>query len=228
MHYSAVDVLELLAQDSDFRKTWNGKVTCVCTDLPYGIGLPNFIIDPLWDDTTVRTIATALGAIANPEHCVVMLGVGSARQGIQWQDALKTSGFKIEKHLRVIMDTNAHTRAKRAKSKQSMLLTHHYIVVAYFGTLHVNHIGYGFLQKKHKQGYVMKEMPVCPPMYRLVDDKGCIIRTFEKHICEVLELLWTLYGPKKCSQWGVLGFYYWHSCSRDGGHGRSLQDHPSQ
>ena len=48
VHYSAMDVLELFSPESDFRKKWHGKVTCVCTDLPYGIGLPNFIIDPLW------------------------------------------------------------------------------------------------------------------------------------------------------------------------------------
>ena len=121
-------------------------------------------------------------------------------------EALKATGLKVEKHLRVVLDTNAHTRAKRAISKQSMLLTHHFIVVAYTGTLKVNHQGFGFLKKGQKQGYTMRSMPVCPPMYRLVDDQGCIIRTFEKHICEVIELLWTLYGPKHAANGVFLDF----------------------
>ena len=120
-------------------------------------------------------------------------------------NTLKSTGFRVEKELRVVLDTNAHTRAKRAKSKQAML-PHHFIVVAYTGNLNVNHIGFGFLKKGQKQGYVMKSMPVCPPMYRLVDDQGCIIRTFEKHICEVIELLWTLYGPQNAANGVFLDF----------------------
>ena len=91
MHYYAMNVLELFAPDSVFRKKWQKLVTCMYADLPYGIGLPNFIIDPKWDEGTVRTICTALAAIAHPDRCVVMLGVGSARQGVQWMDALQTS-----------------------------------------------------------------------------------------------------------------------------------------
>ena len=206
VQYFSMDVVDLLAPESQFRKTWKQKVTSIYGDLPYGIGLPNFVIDPKWDEGTVRSISVGCYDLAHPDHCVVMLGAGSARQGVQWADSLQSTGFTVEKHLRMVVDTNAHARAKRAKSKQSMLLTHHFIVVAYTGKLKVNHMGFGFLKKGQKNGYVMKSMPVCPPMYRLVDDQGCIIRTFEKHICEVIELLWTLYGPQNAANGVFLDF----------------------
>ena len=63
-----------------------------------------------------------------------------------------------------------------------------------------------FLKKTQKKGFVLRGMPVCPPLYRLVDDQGCIIRPFEKHICEVIELLWTLYGPKHAANGVFLDF----------------------
>ena len=80
-----------------------GKVTSIYGDLPYGIGLPNFVIDPNWNEGTVRSIAAGCHDLAHPDHCVVMLGVGSARQGVQWADSLQSTGFRVEKHLRMTL-----------------------------------------------------------------------------------------------------------------------------
>ena len=158
---------------------------CVCrfglitADIAYG-DQRDLLIDPRWNDDTVRAIVDGCWRMGK-DQCVMVIQVGGVEQAVQWMHILKSQGFNLEAEPRIVI----HPRTE--------CNTAHFWIVGMKGLTSVTDVPggkpFGIFDPPHTNSGGLSGCPVVKPHDRWFGEDGKAVRPSEMHFGEPVEIL---------------------------------------
>jgi hypothetical protein len=152
------------------------------------------------DEAQIAALAAGMLS-ASADECVVVVILGSLEQTALWQTLMKRAGWFPQRDPIVLVNSTAHATTKKAVQRHHKNMNHMYaLICGKTGPPRENKPntttvrGKRFLKKGDDLDSVWMNVPTLKGVFKMSDDTNTILRTQEKHILLVLELL-CRFGP---------------------------------